>query len=103
VVGAEVTLTSGPAAFKRLLANQAIQFGKRWAILQRRADRVRTGADGSFVFLDLPAGMYTLEATLNEPTRRFGTARARPRVTRDDRGSVTAAVVDVVLPSTIKE
>ncbi|HEY7491121.1 MAG TPA: carboxypeptidase-like regulatory domain-containing protein [Candidatus Tectomicrobia bacterium] len=100
ITGAQVSITTAPAAFKAQLASIAGQHGARWDSMVERPDRHRTAADGQFRFLDLPNGQYTVTASLQRAGSRYGTARVRVRVARSAHGNVTMAVVNLALPPT---
>jgi hypothetical protein len=68
IAGVEVVITAGPAAWTARLT--AIRQGKPAA----RPDRVVTDGAGFFVWLDLPAGSYTLRAQLADPRYAATTA-----------------------------
>jgi len=100
IAGAQVSITTAPAAFKGRLASTAVQYGARWDIMVERPDRSRTAADGHFRFLDLPNGQYTVTASLQRAGSRYGTARVRVRVARSAQGNVTMAMANLALPPT---
>jgi hypothetical protein len=97
---ARVEISSGPAAFTDRLALQAKQYGERWVAMEERPDRTRTAADGHFHFLDLPAGDYTLIASLPGSGTRYDTAQAEATVSRDAEGTIAMARLDIALPPT---
>lgn len=59
-----VELIEAPDSFKRKMQLKALSHGDAWETLARRPDRTQTAEDGSFYFLDLPAGEYQLQATV---------------------------------------
>ncbi len=100
--GARVAIVTGPPAFTHALALKALRFGAARAGLEQRPDRTRTAGDGHFHFLDLPAGNYTLKASLPEHGSRYGAARIDITVSHDDAGTITMATADMRLsPTTI--
>jgi hypothetical protein len=68
--------------------------------MTERPDQTRSAADGHFHFLDLPNGLYTLNATLPGAGSRYGTAVKLVMVSRDAQGNVTMVVADMALPPT---
>jgi carboxypeptidase family protein len=95
--GARVEIT-GAARFEQWLQTKALPHGAQWSELEERPDRVRTAADGRFLFVDLPAGRYRLVATLPDAGTRYGAAHENARVP----GEVTPDVpsVELALPPT---
>jgi hypothetical protein len=85
VEGAAVEISAGPAAFEKLRA--------------RAPDRAATTSlpDGTFHFLDLPPGQYTIGAAGGG---RFGTAKAKGRVRRAGGDPSPPPLVELALPGT---
>lgn len=100
VAGARVEITAGPPAFTARLALQAKAGGSRWAAQAERPDRTRTATDGHYHFLDLPAGSYTLTASLPGQGSRYGKVSAQVILNADGGGNVGLKTVDLVLPAT---
>jgi Carboxypeptidase regulatory-like domain len=101
--GAQVRITTAPAAFTDGLALRAIQYGAGWTAMAERPDRTRTAPDGHFHFLDLPDGQYTLTASLPGFGSQYGTAEKQAIVSRDAQGNITMAAADMALaPTTLK-
>ncbi|WP_224245091.1 carboxypeptidase regulatory-like domain-containing protein [Hyalangium gracile] len=67
VAGAEIVLTDGPEAWRSWLAAS-----QRTSSAQR-PELTRSSADGTFRFVDLPDGSYTLAARLPGSGTRYGT------------------------------
>lgn len=96
---ARVELMQVPEAFARWLAARALKYGDKWASLEERPDRVRTAQDGTFFFVDLPPGDYTLQATFATAGQRLGACSVQATVPA--RSEQTAPVsVDLLLPPT---
>jgi hypothetical protein len=65
--------------------------------MEERPDRVLSAADGRFLLVDLPAGRYSLVATLPDGGTRYGEAHATARVSND---TPEVSSVDLALPPT---
>ncbi|KFA94833.1 hypothetical protein Q664_00240 [Archangium violaceum Cb vi76] len=87
IAGAELVITEGPEAWRMGLAG---------------APRARTCSlpDGTFHFVDLPEGLYTLSARLPQAATRYGTASLRLEVS-SRRGPFPLALL--ALPPTAAE
>lgn len=97
--GARVEITQGPPELAARLALLARQAEGRWESLAERPDRTQAALDGHFHFLDLPAGSYTLTASLPATGSRYGTVTGQAALTAGPQGTSRAAV-DLALPAT---
>jgi hypothetical protein len=101
--GVFVSLTDMPPALKLALTRKSIQYGSRWTKILERPDRAITADDGFFYFLDLPDGKYTVVASLRGSGKRCGTAHATATVSRDAKGNLKMAFVEITLqPTTVQ-
>jgi hypothetical protein len=101
--GVAVKIVGMPAALERISAmkRRAMQHGSGEAQLER-VYRTRTAADGLFYFLDLPDGHYTIAATLSPCGRRYGSSQGGAKVSRDAKGNLTMAFLELGLqPTTV--
>jgi hypothetical protein len=99
---ARVVLDNSEASVaQRLEAAQTILdfLQARRLVTSRRPDRTQTAADGIFFFTDLPAGDYTLTATLTGFGTRYGQGQTTATVTSDD-GNIALVTADIAIPST---
>lgn len=101
--GALVNIVEMPPALKSILRTKAMQYGSRWNAMAERPDRTRTAGDGLFYFLDLPDGKYTIAASLARLGRRYGAARGSASVSRDAKGNLKMAFLEIGLqPTTVQ-
>jgi hypothetical protein len=100
LAGVRVEITGAPAAFTSLLTLRARGAGSLWAGLEERPDRTLTARDGHFHFLDLPAGAYTLAASLPAAGSRYGIATLPLTLVADSLGNVILTQADMALPPT---
>jgi hypothetical protein len=101
IPGARVAIVQGPAAFEAWRA--ILAGGPGWEQSPERLDLTSTRADGSYRFLDLPAGLYRLEGSAPHLGSRYGTTRTgsiRVWATRDAAGRIKLDPGDVALPPT---
>ena len=84
VVGAEVTILSGPAEFGKMLKRRAPIDGATWTKTVERPDKTRSRIDGLFYFVDLPDGKYDVRALLPDCGKRYGEARQTATVSLND-------------------
>ena len=101
LAGATVKILSMPRSLQSRIGLVRLQFGKTWDALKERADRTQTRNDGLFLFLDLPEGEYTLEASLTALGTRYGSATAKCVVSPDAQRNTKLQQVTMALPSTV--
>lgn len=100
IQGVLVQIVQMPEAFKLWLALHSKQYHPNWETIKEQPDRVLTAVDGYFYFLDLPAGEYTLVASLVGAGTRYGTAQVTATVTYDSLGNCARNAVNITLPPT---
>jgi hypothetical protein len=104
LAAARVSIEDGgdksPAVFRKLLQAGALQYGSVWNAMAERPDRTRTADDGTFYFLDLPEGDYTLSASLANMGARYGTAEAKATVSKQSNGDYIRGFVELNLQAT---
>lgn len=88
-----VEITEAPDAYKSRLA--ALRQGRPGA----SPDRLATDGNGAFRWLDLPAGAYTLRASLSDP--RYAAATVNASVTTDRVASAELALVPTAITGTV--
>ncbi|GAB6095344.1 hypothetical protein JCM14469_15960 [Desulfatiferula olefinivorans] len=98
MVGVRVAIVDGPVEWRQILALREALAGEAWPCLARRPDRVTTGTDGRFHFMDLPDGDYVLSAYVDGFVRRYGRAEQTVTVSRTPGGDIHMARADLVLP-----
>jgi hypothetical protein len=60
---AQVEIIDAPASFQHRLYLKSLSHSQNWESLSARPDRTPIAVDGSFYFMDLPPGNYTVRAT----------------------------------------
>jgi CarboxypepD_reg-like domain len=99
---AQATLNNPRATnVQRLQAAQTILdfLQARGVFMPRRPDRTQAAADGLFFFVDLPAGAYTLTASLVGVSTRYGRGQTTATVPSSN-GDRALATADIAIPST---
>lgn len=71
-----VEIIAAPASFQRRLSLKSLSHGQNWDSFSDRPDRTHTAVDGSFYFIDLPPGKYTLKATCPQQSTRLQGVKA---------------------------
>jgi hypothetical protein len=94
VAAAQVTITSMPRALRQKIDDAASAAGAGWQDLDERVDRTLTKADGSFYFLDLPGGRYTLQGIVQGSDLQ---AQRTVSVSWGQDGNVKKAIADLKL------
>ena len=97
--GAIVTIEGMPKELEMIITQKKIQFGSNWDFLTLRIDRRETTTDGSFSFIDLPDGDYTLKAIFKRSGPGFKPNELKVRVTRGKSENNKYSQADFVLTS----
>ena len=97
IAGAEVTITQMPPRLEDRVKFRATLEEARWEALDERVDRTRTASEGSFCFVDLPEGQYTLTVVRQAPDRRYATGKVLVKVSVDDEGTFALTAADIAL------
>jgi hypothetical protein len=101
LAGALVELTAFPDAFAAHLESLASRHASVWARMMERPDRALSRPDGSFAFLSLPEGDFSLRVTLPGAGVRYGaTIASGVHVARSSSEQWIPAQVDASLPPT---
>ncbi|APR88346.1 hypothetical protein A7982_13695 [Minicystis rosea] len=87
-----------PAAFRSFLAKRAIVYGALWTALAERPDRTSTAIDGTFHFVDLPDGAYTVTFSAPTSVGRYGSPQVDFTVARDAEGKLVTTMTIVCMP-----
>ena len=101
LAGAWVEIVTGPADFEDERATLSAAPG--WDQMAQRIDRTFSQADGSYAFIDLPAGTYQLKVSLPQAGRRYGSLAINNVAVsgqRDSAGRVQIALADAALTPT---
>ncbi|GJD18488.1 hypothetical protein RIVM261_034440 [Rivularia sp. IAM M-261] len=104
ISGAIVEIIEMPERFRAILSLKALQYGLQWEKMLERPDRKITTSDGSFHFINLPVGEYTLETFLPRSGTRYNKGRKTVKISSDVKnGKIPTIMMDIVLlPTGIK-
>jgi hypothetical protein len=97
-----VEMIQMPESFQQGLTLKAMQHGVQWANLPERPDRTYTTKDGTFYFIDLPDGDYTLQVSLPGAGTRYRTVQAAVKVARNQDLIQRATAAIALLPTSIR-
>lgn len=96
IAGAEVKITYMPDQLWTYLPLKKLQYGSQWEKMSNRPDKKVTSNDGSFYFVHLPPGDYTLLASLPGSGTRYGSAEEEVTVP-------SASSIDKIIPPMIAD
>ncbi len=101
IAGVRVEITGMPAKLQAKIDLLAQLYGADWDRRKERPDRTETRPDGSFYFLDLPDGNYTLRASWLQAGTRYGSAKQNVTVSRNIEGKINnQEILKIDLPPT---
>ncbi|MEG4069210.1 hypothetical protein QUA42_18090 [Microcoleus sp. Pol11C2] len=93
---AQVEIIDAPASFQHRLYLKSLSHGQNWESLPARPDRTPIAVDGSFYFMDLPPGNYTVRAAQIQRATILQSAKAIVTIVDGEKPSG----IDLILTTT---